>query len=253
MLVRAYRLLEPYFIRDVIVAKRKGGHGLLADADQWMKVLERLPDFAAEVREKLQKNWASSSSTPLDKWKELQRHVAFYAKNDSMQGSDERSKKKTRKLSTSEQQQLELFCTEIVLRYTYPRIDINVSKMRNHLLKSPFCVHPKTGRICVPIPNAQLYSFDPFSVPTVKQIIQELDHGGAAPNVVDHSSSTAPEEEDEMAIDRSSAKDSNDWNQTSLAPYYQAFQKEFLQPLQQAQRQSQRDEREQVAALRGDF
>jgi hypothetical protein len=43
------------------------------------------------------------------------------------------------------------------------------------------------------------------------------------------------------------------WNQTSLAPYYQAFQKEFLQPLQQAQHRSQRDEREQAAAMRGDF
>jgi DNA primase small subunit len=249
MLVRAYQLLEPFFVRDVIVSKRKGGHGLLADADQWMKVLDRLPDFAAEVRENLQKNWASSSSTPLEKWKELQRHVAFYAKNDSMQGgSDERSKKKTRKLSTTEQQQLELFCTEIVLRYTYPRIDINVSKMRNHLLKSPFCVHPKTGRICVPIPHAQLYTFDPFSVPTVKQIIQELDHGAAVTNVTVSSSSA--ETGDEMETDRSS---SNDWKQTSLAPFYQAFQKEFLLPMQQAQHKNQRDEREQVAAIRGDF
>ena len=64
---------------------------------------------------------------------------------------------------------------DIVLQYTYPRIDAEVSKHRNHLLKAPFCVHPKTGRVCVPVDPATVDKFDPAEVPTVRQLLEELD------------------------------------------------------------------------------
>lgn len=32
----------------------------------------------------------------------------------------------------------------------------------NHLLKAPFCVHPKTGRLCVPIDPERAEDFDPL-------------------------------------------------------------------------------------------
>jgi DNA primase small subunit len=63
---------------------------------------------------------------------------------------------------------------DIILQYTYPRLDAEVSKHRNHLLKAPFCVHPKTGRVCVPVDPEKIDTFDPERVPTVGQLIREL-------------------------------------------------------------------------------
>ena len=44
------------------------------------------------------------------------------------------------------------------------RLDIAVSKGMNHLLKAPFVIHPKTGRVCVPFRVAKVDSFDPEKV-----------------------------------------------------------------------------------------
>jgi len=55
----------------------------------------------------------------------------------------------------------------LVLTYLYPRIDVNVSTGINHLLKSPWCVHPKTGKICVPIDARRPDAFDCTRVPTL--------------------------------------------------------------------------------------
>lgn len=67
---------------------------------------------------------------------------------------------------------------DILLQYTYPRLDSEVSKHRNHLLKAPFCIHPATGRVCVPVDPLRVDQFDPETVPTVGQLLRELDDSG---------------------------------------------------------------------------
>lgn len=70
--------------------------------------------------------------------------------------------------------------THLHFKLLYPRLDINVSRMMNHLLKSPFCVHPKTHRICVPIDPAHLDKFDPTEVPSLEDALRDLDATAAS-------------------------------------------------------------------------
>ena len=44
----------------------------------------------------------------------------------------------------------------------------------SHLLKSPFCVHPKSGRIGVPIDLDTVEDFDPTKVPNIQDIMEEI-------------------------------------------------------------------------------
>lgn len=96
---------------------------------------------------------------------------------------------------------------DVLLEYTYPRLDIEVSKKLNHLLKSPFVIHPGTGRVCVPIDTrpGRLEEFDPLGVPTVQTLLGEID-AWASEN------KEANEE-----------KNVQDWEKTSLKPYIEQF------------------------------
>ncbi|GAA5857002.1 hypothetical protein JCM3766R1_001927, partial [Sporobolomyces carnicolor] len=90
---------------------------------------------------------------------------------------------------------------DIIVQYTYPRIDTEVSRKLNHLLKAPFCVHPGTGKVCVPIVASQIDDFDPDTVPTVGKLLLELEHHAR--------------KGDYQA----------DWSKTSLAPYVDLFER----------------------------
>lgn len=67
----------------------------------------------------------------------------------------------------------------VVLRHTYPRLDVNVSKEISHLLKAPFCVHPKTGRVCIPFLAENVDQFNPASdAPLAAKLIAEIGRKG---------------------------------------------------------------------------
>uniref|UniRef100_A0A670ZCJ0 DNA primase n=1 Tax=Pseudonaja textilis TaxID=8673 RepID=A0A670ZCJ0_PSETE len=109
---------------------------------------------------------------------------------------------------------------EIMLQYCFPRLDMNVSKGINHLLKSPFSVHPKTGRISVPIDLKKLDDFDPFAVPTISNLCHELD-------MIGKDEGNGKETE---GLPESSRKN---YKKTSLAPYVKVFE-QFLEEMEKS-------------------
>ncbi len=218
MLARAYELLEPMFIEQVLPAT---GHGLLATPENCQAFLDELPEAAAPVRERFLPHWTSTTkfnnTAPAEKWESIKEHLSAFL------SAKKGVAKAAKNMSTKERNRLENWPVEMVFRHGYPRLDVNVSKARNHLLKSPFCVHPKTGRVCVPIVDVD--SFNPFTVPTLPELEQEL-----------------------IQLEASA-----DWKKTSLNDYFQGFESTFLNPLMKEIRRKQRDGAEQKAAITGDF
>lgn len=213
------------FIESVLP---ESGHGLLASADQWEPLLDTLPKAAEMVKVRMLEAWSGKRGaelSPAEKWAELKEHLNICF------GRGETSVKRAKNLSSADKERCENWPAEVVLKYTYPRLDINVSKMQNHLLKSPFCVHPKTGRVCVPIQVEEVEDFDPFAVPTLPQLMRELDEFG---------------KNDDDRVRK-------DWQKTSLKGYFEPFQKKFLDPMLKEERRKAREQAEQQDAVTGNF
>ena len=166
---------------------------MLGDQDPWASpekaecLLQLLPDRT--LNDSLRKKWDSAPGrASTSKWADID----ALAKAGTSKTLDAKA------LLEAKQ--------DIVLEYTYPRLDIEVSKKLNHLLKSPFVVHPGTGRVCVPIDTRQLKTFDPLGVPTVTELLGEIDRW------CDPSEGEGGE-----------GKSTQDWEKTSLKPYVDYF------------------------------
>lgn len=184
--VNVRRPLHPHLERSLKILKKHFQTTILAEQDPWVEeksehLLNLLPD--PTLRAALQKKWDSSPSRPsASKWADINTVAKSGALSKS--GKELREAKE-----------------DIILEYTYPRLDADVSKKLNHLLKSPFVVHPATGRVCVPIDVRRVEEFDPLAVPTVTELLTEIDRW---------------EGED-------SEKKVQDWEKTSLKPYIDYF------------------------------
>ncbi|KZT01052.1 prim-pol domain-containing protein [Laetiporus sulphureus 93-53] len=149
-----------------------------ASEEGWEALLHLIPDKS--VVETLRRRWSDGPErSSYDKWDDLKNEARKIEKG------------------TPRRIALQNAMEDIILQYTYPRLDAEVSKHRNHLLKAPFCVHPKTGRVCVPVDPETIDKFNPERVPTVSQLLRELDE-------------LVPEE---------GAEHHSDWQRTSLKPY----------------------------------
>ena len=137
------------FFEDVFI----GAQGVLATRKSEEDVLSFIPDYLVEEVRGL---WAELG-TPADKWDVLKKYVQAKRAKGVLGKTD--------------------IITNIVLGYVYPRFDANVTTTINHLLKSPFCVHPDSGKISVVIDPHNLQAFNPKNVPTIHQIIDSAISG----------------------------------------------------------------------------
>eukprot|EP00172_Hildenbrandia_rubra_P000673 Plantae.Rhodophyta-Hildenbrandia_rubra.ctg13676.p2 GENE.Plantae.Rhodophyta-Hildenbrandia_rubra.ctg13676~~Plantae.Rhodophyta-Hildenbrandia_rubra.ctg13676.p2 ORF type:complete len:469 (+),score=87.66 Plantae.Rhodophyta-Hildenbrandia_rubra.ctg13676:2567-3973(+) len=133
-----------------------GFHGILDTPERMNAMLRLIPD--ATARANVEDQLARGSSLPAQKkWARIEKELQKVGKKDLA----------TRAIPDY-----------LMFRHTYPRLDVNVSKDMNHLLKAPFCVHPKTGRVCVPFRAEDVDSFIPGEkVPTIESLIEELGSG----------------------------------------------------------------------------
>ncbi|KAK1264395.1 hypothetical protein QJS04_geneDACA022938 [Acorus gramineus] len=184
-LARSYmEVLEVFFDKKFLC-----GQQLLSTQEKYEKILPIIPDesAAAELHDRWQGNRRSSipkGDPNIVRWEQL--------KNMLQSGKHKR-------------QGLRRCIEEIVFSYTYPRLDMEVSKHMNHLLKAPFCVHPKTGRVCVPIDPDRCEDFDPTAVPALSELLEELNMG--------------------------TPKSDGEWEATLLGQSIKFFRSSFLQPL----------------------
>lgn len=149
----------------------------------------------SELRAKLKELHKPSFKDTAQRWAFLQRTAEeFYSPTN-----------RKYKISRKNGQYL---AKEIKLQLCFPRLDINVSKGLNHLLKVPFSIHPKTGRVCVPIDFSKIDDFDPFSVPTIQELCMQMDK-------IDVPASGDAEHQRPAAISLAA--------KTSLAPYLKTF------------------------------
>ena len=230
----AYDILEPIFGSTIITGGDGQGH--LNEPERWTVLLKSLPELAADKEKEpaatvIGNHWAQKDCAPKAKWTGLKNWI-----NDTRNAS-----KAKKPLQTSKKQKtttsgnnnnpvddgiaLELWKYDTVFKYAYPRLDENVSKMRNHLLKAPFAVHPKTGRVCIPFDPSKVDDFDPLAVPTLGQLAAEID--------------SDPD------------KSKSDLDKTSLGPVIHFFRSSFLKPLLNSVWRNERRERERIKATQG--
>ncbi|CAI5759821.1 unnamed protein product [Candida verbasci] len=196
---------HPHIERSFEILKNEFNNIVLTDQDPWFtdstmssdsknwKCVDDLLSFIPnkELSKELKSKWQKDiHSTSKDKWEDINTIASKVLKSKSEVNYLNDAKK------------------DIIIYFMYPRLDIEVSRQIIHLLKSPFCIHPGTGNVCVPFnPFKNIsdnkeddeYGFNPLNSPNIRDIQNELENYNKGNNEL------------------------HDWEKTSLKPYIEYF------------------------------
>lgn len=182
---RALEITRPLFHE----MKQSEQQGWLENEKSLEEFLVYLPE--EESREKLRRYW-DNNKDPDNRWRQFETEVKRVNKNKGKSAKP--------------------IVEELILSHLYPRLDVHVTEAQNHLLKSPWVIHPKTGRVCVPFDPHNCENFNPDNVPTVQDLLNDWNKAAeSAPN---------------GQVDRSEFMQSS-----CVAPYVQVFDS-FMKNLQ---------------------
>lgn len=217
-IARSLDILKPYFASTIL-----GDQDSFSLPEQAARLLELLPNNT--LKSALQKKWESAPGrASTNKWTDIDAVAKTIAKSID-----------TKALLEAKQ--------DIVLEYTYPRLDAEVSKKLIHLLKSPFVVHPGTGRVCVPIDIRKVDEFNPLTVPTVAGLLDEIN--AWKPNQDDGNAggSGTPDRRGSSPDADAGGRKVHDYEKTSLKPYIDYF-RSFVAELNRDERVGKREREE---------
>ncbi|XP_073944138.1 DNA primase small subunit isoform X1 [Choristoneura fumiferana] len=145
---RALTVIDKYF-EDIV-----RDQDFFATPEKLQNLLKMIPD--ENLRSQVQTNLVKSTAPSLEKWHSFVNLVESYCKENGSVG-----------------RKLKYLLEEIKIQLCYPRLDVNVTKGFNHLLKSPFSIHPKTGKVSVVFHPNNVKSFNLDEVPTLNCLLDD--------------------------------------------------------------------------------
>lgn len=196
---RSFEILKGEFTK-VILDEQNPWLTSFESNDGWTKVEELLSFIPhKQLQIELRNKWKSQAkySDSRSKWEDINSVARSVLKNNIQVNQLNEAKK------------------DIIMYYMYPRLDVEVSRQLIHLLKSPFCIHPSTGNICVPFdptknisgnPQDDDYGFNPMHAPNLRQVQRELEAW-----------------QDDSTGEDTESKKIQDYEKTSLKPYIDYF------------------------------
>ncbi|KAI5641781.1 DNA primase small subunit domain-containing protein [Phthorimaea operculella] len=140
----------------------------LMEDQEFLSTPDRLKDFLKIIpdetlKAKVEQTLSKMPDSSLERWQTFVNLYETYLKENG-----------------SAIRKLKYLVEEIKIQYCYPRLDVNVTKGFNHLLKSPFSIHPKTGKICVVFKPGQAKNFKLDEVPAIASLLDDSSPDNAA-------------------------------------------------------------------------